>query len=119
MLGKNGSTLPVNPHYILTDAGDYRVTLKTAPGTITPLVITATGTRVYNGTTGVDGSILTITDLVPGDDIGITGTGTSSSPHVGTHDITGGDLTLTGTDAKNYTLTGGTETVIKARSRSI
>jgi len=111
VLGTNGSTLTVNPNYVLTDASDYAITLKTAPGTITPLVITATGTRVYDGTTDVDGSILTVTDLVPGDDIGLTGTGTSSSPHVGTHDITGGDLTITGPDASNYTLTGGTETV--------
>jgi filamentous hemagglutinin family protein len=110
VLGTNGSILSVNPHYVLTDASDYKVTLKTAPGTITPLVITATSTRVYNGTPDVDGSILSITDLVPGDEIGITGTGTSGNKNVGTHDVTG-DLTLTGTDAKNYTLTGGTETV--------
>ncbi len=110
VLGTNGSTLSVNPHYVLTDASDYKVTLRTAPGTITPLVITATGTRVYNGTPDVDGSILTITDLVPGDDVGLTGTGTSNSPHVGTHDV-GGDLTLTGGDAGTYTLTGGSETV--------
>jgi filamentous hemagglutinin family protein len=111
VLGLNGSTLSVNSDYVLTNAEDYAVTLKTAPGTITPLAIDLTGTRVYDGTTDVDGSILTITNLVGGDTVGVTGAGTSSSPHVGAHDITGGDLALTGVDAANYTLTGGAETV--------
>jgi len=111
VLGTNKSTLTIGAGYTLTNAGNYSVTLKTAKGTITPLAIDATGTRVYDGTPDVDGSILTITNLVGGDTVGITGTGTSSSPHVGTHDITGGDLVLTGPDAHNYTLTGGSETV--------
>ena len=111
VLGTNGSTLTVDPGYTLTHAGNYTVTLKTAKGTITPLAIDATGMRVYDSTPDVDGGILTITNLIGGDTVGLSGTGTSSSPHVGTHDITGGDLVLTGPDAHNYTLTGGHETV--------
>jgi hypothetical protein len=111
VMGTNGSTLTVGSGYTLTNAGNYNVIVKTAKGTITPLTVDIIGTRVYNGTPGVDGDILKVTGLVPGDDIGVTGTGTSSSPHVGTHKITGGDLTLTGGDSGNYTLTGGDETV--------
>jgi filamentous hemagglutinin family protein len=111
VLGTNGSTLTVTA-YLLTDKSDYAVTLKTAPGTITPLAIDVTGTRVYNGTPGVDGPELTITNGIPGDDIGITGTGTLDGPHVGTHTISDpGNLTITGGDSGNYTFTGGTSTV--------
>jgi filamentous hemagglutinin family protein len=94
------------------DVGNYTLVGATGTVTVTPLAIIATGTRVYDGTTGVDGSILTVTNAPTGDDIGLTGTGTSGSKHVGTHDVTDpGTLTLTGTDARNYTLTGGKETV--------
>ena len=112
VLGTNGSTLTVNSGYTLTDAGNYSVTVKTAQGTITPLAIIATGTRVYDGDPDAPGSILNIINGIPGDEIGLTGTGTLGSKHVGTHDVTDpGTLTLTGTDKNNYTLTGGTETV--------
>jgi hypothetical protein len=112
VLGTNGSTLTVASGYTLTHAGNYDVTVQTAQGTITPLAIVATGTRVYDGTPDVDGDILKILNGVPGDDIDLTGTGTSGSKHVGTHDVTDpGTLTLTGGDAGNYTLVGAKETV--------
>ncbi|MDB5396169.1 MAG: hypothetical protein JWM91_3675, partial [Rhodospirillales bacterium] len=115
VLGTNGSTLSVINYSAVNDGnsdGNYSVAVNTAPGTITPLAVNATGTRVYNGTPGVDGSILTITNKITGDDLGMTGTGTLETKHVGPRDITdGGKLTLTGGDAGNYTAHGGSATV--------
>jgi hypothetical protein len=100
-------TLGNNPN------GNYTLVGATGVVTVTPLPITVTGTRVYNGTPGVDGSILTVTDKIPGDNLGVTGTGTAGSPHVGTQTITDpGTLALTGGDAGNYTVTGGGGTVV-------
>ena len=115
VLGTNGSTLAAAHDIGVSDGNsgaNYNIVYKTAVGTITPLAIVATGTRVYDGDPDAPGSILQIINGIPGDQIGLTGTGTLGSKHVGTHDVTDpGTLTLTGTDKNNYTLTGGTETV--------
>ena len=92
-------------------AGDYTLIGATGVVKVTPLAVTATGTRTYDGGTDAGGTILTVTNAPPGDAISLTGTGTLGGKDVGTQTVTGGNLTLTGADAGNYTLTGGSETV--------
>ena len=89
-------------------------TISYVPGalTVTPLPIDVVGTRVYDGQPDVTGTILTPTNLVPGDSVSITGTGTLGGKDVGVQTITGpGTLTLIGTSAGNYTTNGGTSAV--------
>ena len=94
------------------------------PGQITPYVVSMTGSRQYDGTTNVAGSMFTTSPgtmgtLVGTETLTLSGTGTLSSQDVGTYSTTLGTLTLgtltlgDGTNgglASNYTLVGGTQT---------
>ena len=86
-------------------------------GTIGQIVVTLTGTRTYDGTASAAGSILSITDLIPGDVITLSGAATLASKNAGLEAITSANtLSLIGTDANDYTLSGltGSVTINKA-----
>ena len=107
-----------------TNAGIYNGYYSTQQGyditggnlTITGATLSAisfSGIRAYDGTRDVAASIFTLTGLVGGEDLTLTGVGTIDSKNVGTYSVSLGTLTLgngsTGL-ASNYTFTGGTQT---------
>ena len=104
------------------DAGNYTLVQPSGlTGTITPVVLDLTGTRVYDGTTnaaaGLFGNNGVLTG-VNGETLTLGGNGTLSTKNVGTQQpfaSTGlSDYTLTGNGtalASNYTLAGGTDWV--------
>ncbi len=114
------ATVAGSPYAIVASAAtggtftpsNYTISYTNGVLTVNPLPINVTGTRVYDGTTGVTGTILTITDKVNGDTVALTGNGTLSAKDVGNRTITAlGTLTLTGANASNYTTVGYTSSV--------
>lgn len=104
------------------DAANY--TLATTSGSATariePRPLDVTGTRVYDGTTAVSAAQLTLSGLVPGEQLGLAGTATATARTATTggdrHGLDVGGLTLvTVPDAPgqpaNHTLVGGTHTL--------
>lgn len=77
---------------------------------ITPHEVSVTllhGERTYNGTTDAPASILSVTNVLPGDDLRLTGTGVLRSKNAGEWGFASvGSLALDGTSAGNYILTG-------------
>jgi filamentous hemagglutinin family protein len=127
-LGGNGSTLRIKAGYTIVDGGgadmrgNYTITdTATAAGTITPRVISLTGSRTYDGTADVAAAIFTPGNLVTGESLTLSGTGTVADKHVGPgKTVTPGTLALGDSGsylASNYTLTGGAHTAdITAKS---
>jgi filamentous hemagglutinin family protein len=76
--------------------------------------ISLSGTRAYDGTVDVAASIFTLSGLVSGENLVLTGSGTIANKNVGINKtVTLGSLTLgNGSSglASNYTFTGGTQT---------
>jgi filamentous hemagglutinin family protein len=99
--------------------GDYTLNGASGSVNITALgvvAVTISGMKIYDGTTDAPATDLMITDVVSGDMVSLTGTGVLSSKNVGVRSLTstGGTLTglgLTGADAANYTLSGGSGSV--------
>jgi len=84
--------------------------------TITPYVVSLTGTRVYDATTSVDASKLGIGTLVGSETLTLTGVGTLADKNVASSKAVGlGTLALgngtSGGLGSNYTLVGGGRTV--------
>jgi len=123
VLGTNGSTLVVNPGYVVNDGNcgnNYSVTVNTAAGTITPAPLTITpnndsgtygvppppGLNGVSYTGFVDGQTSSVLTTLPT----VTTTATSTSP-VGSYPITG-----TGAVDSNYAISyePGTYTVTAA-----
>ena len=104
-----------------TNAGFYNGYYSTQQGyditggnlTINAVVLNASGTRTYDGTTDVAAGIFTLSGLINNEDLLLTGVGTIGSKNVGTYNVNLGSLTLgdgsTGL-ASNYTFEGGTQT---------
>ncbi len=97
-----------------TDAGNYTLTSATATGTasitVKSLTITATAlNKVYDGNTT---ATVTLTDnRISGDDLTVNNTATFNNKNIGTGKaVAVSGITLTGTDAGNYTLTSATAT---------
>ncbi len=94
--------------------GNYSVTYTdNTTSTINPYIVNLTGTRTYDGTLDVAASGLTLSALVGGQTLSLSGTGTVATKHVGTaKPVTLGSLALVdGTGlASNYTFVGGTQT---------
>ncbi|MGH8316619.1 MAG: YDG domain-containing protein [Steroidobacteraceae bacterium] len=86
-----------------------------ALGTITPMVLNLSGTRVYDTTTSAAGTLFGTLNGVDGDTLTVSGTGTLNSRNVGMEGFDSlGTLTLSANAsarAGNYTLVGGTDTV--------
>ena len=109
-----------------TDAANYTLSTTSATTTanISPRVLTSNTTvssRVYDGTTNAVITKNTVTGVISGDTVTCSGgTATFSDKNVGsakTVTVTG--LTLTGTDAANYTLPGTTVTTAGITQRAI
>jgi hypothetical protein len=94
-------------------AANYNISYVTNTLTVNPLPVILTGTRPYDGTSNVLATVLTISNNLDGPNLAITGSGTLASASVGgPYAITAlGGLTLTGTAATNYTLTGSSSAV--------
>jgi hypothetical protein len=116
--GPNGSTLSVTA-YTVNDGnsgGNYSVSTQTAIGTITPLAVTLTGSRQYDGTTGASSGILSIGNNLDGVNLALTGTGTLASKNAGSEALTSTNgaltgLSLVGIAANDYTLAGASGSV--------
>ena len=103
------------------DAGNYTLTQPTGlTASITPYVLSLTGTRVYDGTTNAAASLFGTAGVLTGvgsQTLTLSGTGTLSSKDVNTAAelrVPLGGLTLTGNGsalASNYTFAGGTDFV--------
>ena len=88
VMGTGGSTLDVTT-YTVNDGNsghNFTVTSGTAPGTINPATLAATGTQVYSGTTSFAGGNLTITG-VNGETFTATGSGTLTTASVQTNQM--------------------------------
>jgi filamentous hemagglutinin family protein len=90
----------------------YRIVHVPGTLTVTPRAVTLAGSRVYDGTTDMVASVLRVTNLVGSDELSLAGAGSVTSPNVaaGQQTLTLTGLTLGGSSASNYTLTGGSGT---------
>ena len=78
---------------------------------ISQLAVNVTGSKTYDGTITVDGSILTLTNLVSNEAVSLTGTGTIDSAAAGANKtVNSGSLALSGSGSENYTLSDFTIT---------
>ncbi|OWK39106.1 beta strand repeat-containing protein [Fimbriiglobus ruber] len=79
---------------------------------INPLAVTLSGSRSYDSTTGAAADILSITNLVGGDTVTVSGSATLAGTNAGPEAISSfAGLTLGGTAATDYTLTGSSGSV--------
>lgn len=88
-------------------------TLTVTPASLSLSPISLTGSRAYDGSNIVGASIFTLSGLIGGQTLSLTGFGTVADKNVGTNKpVALGSLTLgNGTGlAKNYSFTGGTQT---------
>ncbi len=90
------------------DAGNYLFdgSALTAAASIHPRILLATGQRVYDGGTAIPAGTVGFDNLVPGDDLSLSGVVTLADKHVGTNKPVQGALVLAGLDAANYILSG-------------
>ncbi|MFD2602111.1 YDG domain-containing protein, partial [Flavobacterium suzhouense] len=105
----NGITVTSNATLSGTDATNYILTQPTGlTANITSLTLTVNAVasdKIYNRTTDAIITVSQINGLVSGDDVTVTGNGTFNNFNVGAAKPITANLTLTGTDAVNYTLT--------------
>ena len=118
-----GLTLSVSSGYSIaygSASTNYYYTVTTATntsGVINKLPVSLSGARTYDGTIAASSSILSVTNLVSGDNLTLSGSAALASKNAGTDSISAaGTLSLGGTSAGNYTVTGlsGSVTVGKA-----
>jgi YDG domain len=118
---KNVGTSTVTLALSGVDAFKYTLAATTMDGNITarPLAITATGTaKTYDGNTSA--TVTYGNDKVGTDDVTVSGTATFTDKHVGTAkniDIT--NISLTGTDALNYTYSTTASTTANITAKSL
>jgi filamentous hemagglutinin family protein len=96
---------PTNPTNYTTGGVSYAVGyFNTGSYTITPKTLTPTAAdKVYDGNTT---AAVGLSGAIAGDAITATGTGTFASKDVGTYTVSVSGITLGGTDAGNYSLSG-------------
>ena len=103
-------------------AANYSLANGSATGTITALAVQLSGTRVYDGTTTADYSILSVANKVGSDTVNVaSGSGTLAGANAGSEAISSlGTLLLGNNTAGNYTLSGasGSVTIGKASTTS-
>ena len=94
------------------DAGNYNLSTISSAGNvsvnITKRAVNISGTKTYDGTTGIDESGLSIGNTISGDTVSVSGTATLVNAAAGTREINVSSLSLGGTDNGNYTFTDGT-----------
>ena len=102
-----------NIQAVYTPTGNFGSSSGTLTQTVNKLAVNLTGSRVYDGTTTADSSILSVANKVGSDNVTVaSGSATLASKDKGSETITSfGTLTLGGTAANNYTLTGATGSV--------
>ena len=106
---KNVGSRTVNYSLTLsgTDAANYSLaSAATGSGTITAKTLTATMadiSKVYDGSTTADAPTPTLNGVVSGDSVTVAATGSYDSKNVGSRTVNY-SLTLSGTDAANYSL---------------
>ncbi len=96
------------------NGANYAVTyVANTMGVINARPVMLSGTQVYDGTTNAPAANLTVTNLVGGDNAGLTGTGTLASRNAGSETLTSTNSALTGLAVSNanYTVTGGSGSV--------
>jgi len=92
--------------------GNYAITYITNALKVNPLAVTLKGSRPYDGTATAQAAILTIVTNYDGANLTLSGSATLAGPGVGVQSITQfTGLTLGGSAAGNYTLTGASGTV--------
>ncbi len=100
---------------VLSSSGATSVNIGTASSgnTVSPLAVTLTGSKTYDGSTDASYSILTVGNKVGSDDVTVaSGSGTLASAAAGSRAISSlGTLALGGTAAGNYTITGASGSV--------
>ena len=93
-------------------ASNYSLSGASGSVIVTPLAVTLTGTRPYDGTNDASSSILTVVTNYDGANLTLSGSATLAGSAAGSQsisDFTG--LALGGTAATNYTLTGASGSV--------
>jgi hypothetical protein len=103
----SGLTAPSGITFALGTGLSYTV----SPASVSVNTLNLSGTRTYDGTNVVNGSIFSIGGLIGSDTLVLSGSGTVANKNVGMNKpVTLGSLALAnGTGlASNYTLTGGT-----------
>ena len=99
-------------------AGNY--TLASSRITIDKLALTLTGSRTYDGTTDAAASTLILSNKFGSDAVAFSGTGALASRNAGTQSINSmGTLAIAGADSGNYTLTGGSGSVVVSKASLI
>ncbi|NLR98049.1 filamentous hemagglutinin N-terminal domain-containing protein [Rhizobium sp. P38BS-XIX] len=106
------------------DAGNYTLanTTATTLANIAQRVISLSGNRIYDGTTALDHSIFALSNLVSGETLSLSGTGSMGDKNAGNgKSVSLGSLALgDGTGlASNYVLGTGTADIAKATITSI
>jgi hypothetical protein len=129
-----GTNKTITVAYTLSgnDAGNYSLDGTTATGDITAKAITVTGittgNKVYDGdnlATDPDGvnlvdvSSASFTDLVAGDTVTVSATGTFSDENVGTNKTVNLSETYAGADRNNYTITAQGTTTANITAKAI
>ena len=91
------------------DAGNYHLLAGGNTLTVTALDTNVSGSRVYDASTTAAGADLTtVSALIAGDAVTVSGTGSVANKNVGvTKAVTNGSLSLAGGDAGNYHLLAG------------
>ena len=107
--GQTAALTPSSQTFSVGTASNYAITYDDGSLTVTPLIVNVAtvggATRVYNGTNNAAANLLTVTNLINGDSITLSGSGTLAGSSVGYEALTGlGSLTV---NNPNYTLTGG------------
>ena len=94
-----------------TSASNYTLSGGSHTYDISQLSVNVTGSKIYDGSTTVNGSILSLTNLVSGETVSLTGSGSIDSAAVGANKtVNSGTLALTGSGSGNYTLSSYTTT---------
>jgi len=95
-----------NSQFLNAAANDTSTSL-----TVNQRPVALSGSRNYDNTTDAAAAILSIDNNLDGANLTISGTGTLASKDVGSRAISAGSLSLGGSAAPNYTLTGLTGSV--------
>ena len=107
-LGTNVGTYTVGLSGLYSNQQGYIITSPSTSVTINPLPVTVAtqsgATKVYDGTTAAASNLLTISNVVTGDSVTLSGTATLAAAGVGNENL----VSLTGLSLNNpnYTLTG-------------
>jgi hypothetical protein len=109
------SSLTAGTHVLLARYNGAVGTLSTSgplSQVVSPLAVTLSGSRPYDGTTTAAAGNLSITNLVGSDNVTLSGSASLAGANAGSQAISSAaGLTLAGSAATNYTLTGASGSV--------